>query len=468
MNIHPMIIDGAPRRTDRTEEVINPATEQPFARVAAATEDDLERAIDAAARAAAAWARDLPARREAIRRCAAALEADIPELARLMVLEHGKPLSDARGEIDSAVTWLRYYADLPVEQERELSTDPAKRVTLVRSPVGITAAITPWNFPVALLVWKLAPAFLAGCTVVGKPSPFAPLTALAVAELFNRHLPPGVFNMITGGSEIGSALVSHPRVAKISFTGSVPTGKRIYESAAATLKRLNLELGGNDAAILLPDVDVEAVAPTIFWGANFCSGQICLAVKRVFVHADIHDRFVDAYTSYAKTVVIGDGLEPGTQLGPLNNATLLHRVMGLVEDAQRRGGRVVLGGSRLDRTGYFYPPTVVTGCLPGMPLVEEEQFGTALPILRYETVDQAVAMANDTRFGLAASVWTADVAAADSIARRLETGTVWINTIFDNEPSSPFGGVKESGFGLENGPWGLDEFTTLKVIRRAA
>jgi len=341
-------------------------------------------------------------------------------------------------------------------------------VTLVRSPVGITAAITPWNFPVALLVWKLAPAFLAGCTVVGKPSPFAPLTALAVAELFNRHLPPGVLNMITGGPEIGSALVSHPRVAKISFTGSVPTGKRIYESAAATLKRLNLELGGNDAAILLPDVDVEDVAPKIFWAANYCSGQICLAAKRVFVHADIHDRFVDAYTSYAKTVVIGDGLEPGTQLGPLNNAPLLRRVMGLVEDAERRGGRVVLGGSRLDRKGYFYPPTVVTGCLPGMPLVEEEQFGTALPILRYETVDQAVAMANDTRFGLGASVWAADVAAADSVARRLEAGAVWINTIFDNEPSSPFGGVKESGFGMENGPWGLDEFTTLKVIRRAA
>lgn len=467
MEIHPMLIDGKPRRGSRAEDVINPATEQPFAKVAVATAEDLESAVDAAGRAAPGWARDLAARREALRGCTAALEANLDDVARLMVREHGKPLLHARQELESALVWLRYYAEHPLAEE-ELSSDPSKRVTLVRSPVGITAAITPWNFPVALLVWKLAPAFLAGCTVVAKPSPFAPLSALAACEIFNRYLPPGVLNVICGDQEIGTALVEHPRVAKVSFTGSVPTGKRIYASAAKSMKRLNLELGGNDAAILLPDVDVDAVAPQIFWGANYCSGQICLAIKRVFVPSSIHDRFVAAYTSYAKTVPIGDGLDPQTQLGPLNNAPLLDRVTGMVEDARRRGAEVVLGGARLDRPGYFYPPTLLTGCTPGMRLVEEEQFGTALPVLRYDSIDQAVAMANDTRFGLAASIWTPDIAAADSIARRLEAGTVWVNSIFDLDPASPFGGAKESGFGLENGQWGLDEFTTFRVIRRAA
>lgn len=467
MKIHPMIIDGRPSTGGRAEDVINPATEQVFAQVASASSDDLERAVDAAGRAAAGWASDLPARREALRACAAVLEGNLGEIAALMVREHGKPLSDAQNEIGAAVVWLRHYAEVPFGEE-ELSTDPAKRVTLVRSPVGITAAITPWNFPVGLLAWKLAPAFLAGCTVVAKPSPFAPLAALAVAEHLNRCLPPGVFNMVSGGTEIGAALVEHPRVAKVSFTGSIPTGKRIYASAAGSLKRLNLELGGNDAAILLSDVDVEAVAPQIFWAANYASGQICLAAKRLFVPAAIHDRFVEAYVAYARTVVIGDGLEPQTQLGPLNNPLQLAHVTRLVEDARQRGGRVVLGGARLERTGYFYPPTLVTECRPGMRLVDEEQFATALPVLRYDTIDEAIAMANATRFGLAASLWTPDIAAADAIARRLEAGTVWINTIFDLDPASPFGGVKESGFGLENGQWGLDEFTTFKVIRRAA
>lgn len=467
MEAHSMIIDGRPRAGTRTEDVINPATAQPFARVAIASADDLEAAVAAAGRAAEGWARDLPARREAMRACAAALDASLGDLARLLVQEHGRPLIHARQELEAAVAWLRYYAEHPLADE-ELSTDPKKRVTLVRSPVGVTAAITPWNFPVALLVWKLAPAFLAGCTVVAKPSPFAPLTALATAALFNRHLPPGVFNMVCGGPDIGTALVEHPRVAKVSFTGSVPIGKQIYSSAAKSMKRLNLELGGNDAAILLPDVDVEAVAPKIFWAASYCSGQICLASKRLFVPAAIHDRFVDAYIAYAKTVPVGDGLEPATRIGPLNNAPLLGRVASMVEDARQRGGRVVLGGERLDRAGYFYPPTLVTGCAPGMRLVDEEQFGTALPVVRYGTVDEAIAMANATRFGLAASIWTPDIAAADAIARRLEAGTVWINTIYDLDPASPFGGVKESGFGLENGQWGLDEYLSFKVIRRAA
>jgi acyl-CoA reductase-like NAD-dependent aldehyde dehydrogenase len=467
MDVHPMIIDGTARTTSRADDVFNPATGQPFAKVAVASAEDLESAVAAAGRAASGWARDLAARRQAMEGCAAALEARLDEVARLMVLEHGKPLVNARQELEAALAWLRFYAGFPLSEE-ELSSDPAKRITLVRSPVGITAAITPWNFPVALLVWKLAPAFLAGCTVVAKPSPFAPLSPLATVAIFNSCLPPGVLNMICGDQDIGTALVEHPRVAKISFTGSVPTGKRIYASAAKSMKRLNLELGGNDAAILLPDVDVDAVAPQIFWGANYCSGQICLAIKRLFVPSSIHDRFVEAYTSYAKTVPLGDGLDPQTQVGPLNNAPLLGRVMGMVEDARQRGGEVVLGGARLDRAGYFYPPTLVTGAAPGMRLVDEEQFGTALPVIRYDAIDDAVAMANDTRFGLAASIWTPDIAAADSIARRLEAGTVWINSIFDMDPASPFGGVKESGFGLENGQWGLDEFTTFKVIRRAA
>lgn len=467
MKTYPLMIDGVPVPGELAEDIINPATEKPFARVTVATLEDLERAVDAASRAAPGWARDLPARRDAMRRCLQAFEAAADEIAEVMVREHGKPLADARGELAFATQWLRYYAELPLE-EQELSTDPKKRMILVRTPVGVTAAINPWNFPVVLLMWKLAPALLAGCTVVAKPSPFAPLSALVFARALNSCLPPGVFNMITGGKEIGAALVEHPRVAKISFTGSVPVGKQIYASAAKTMKRLNLELGGNDAAIVLPDADVDAIAPQLFWGANYCSGQICLAIKRLFVPSSLHDRLVDAYTAYAKTVVIGDGMEPGTQLGPLNSPQQLARVSGLVEDARQRGGRVVLGGARLDRPGYFYPPTLVTGCAPGMPLVDEEQFGTALPVIRYETVDQAVAMANATRFGLAASVWSADVDAGEAVARRLETGTVWVNSVLETTPAEPFSGVKDSGFGVENGPWGLDEYMTLKMIRRPA
>lgn len=467
MDIYPMTINGAPVRGGPADDVTNPATEQPFARAARAGTEDLEAAVSAASRAAAGWASDLEARREAMRRCAQTLEDHMEELTDLLVAEHGRARSFAAPELLAAVGWLRYYAEHSYSEE-ELSKDPAKRVTLVRSPVGVTAAVTPWNFPIGLLVWKLAPAFLAGCTVVAKPSPFVPLSALRMAELFNKHLPPGVFNMICGGNEIGSALVAHPQVAKVSFTGSIPTGKAIFAAAAPSLKRINLELGGNDAAIVLPDVDIEATVPRIFWGANFCSGQICLAIKRLFLPAAIHDRFVEAYIAYAKTVVVGDGSDPATQVGPLNNAPLLARVQGMVEDARARGGRVVLGGERLPRAGYFYPPTLVTGCAPGMHLVDEEQFGTALPVIRYDTVDQAIAMANATRFGLAASVWTKDIPLADSIARRLEAGTVWINDIFDLDPASPFGGLKESGFGLENGQWGLDELTSFRVVRRAS
>jgi acyl-CoA reductase-like NAD-dependent aldehyde dehydrogenase len=328
-------------------------------------------------------------------------------------------------------------------------------------------AITPWNFPILLAVWKIAPALLAGNTVVIKPSPFTPLATLELGAALRDVLPAGALNVVSGGDELGSWITSHAVPRKISFTGSVATGKKVAAAAAPDLKRMTLELGGNDAAIVLPDVDPQAVAEKLFWGAFENTGQICSAIKRVYVHEDAYRPLVEKLAEHARAVKVGSGLEPDTQLGPLNNAPQFERVTELVNEARAAGASIEAGGDPLPGGGYFFAPTIVGDVAEGVRLVDEEQFGPALPVLTYRDVDDAIERANATPYGLSGSVWSGDTERAAELAGRLECGTAWVNKHLDIVPHAPFGGAKWSGIGVENGPWGLLGFTELQTLNVA-
>ncbi len=463
MSTHAMLIDGRAVTTAEQDPVIDPALGEPFATVPRATKAHVDEAVAAAAKAFRTWRRDEAYRREKLNACAAAVQARAQDIATVLSQEQGKPLTAAMAEVFGASMWFSYYANLALEPEI-LQDDDEKRIQIVRKPLGPVAAITPWNFPVILLAWKLAPAFLAGNTVVAKPSPFTPITSLMVADALKDVLPPGVLNVLTGGGELGAQLATHPDVRKISFTGSVATGKKIMAYAAEDLKRVTLELGGNDPAIVLDDVNPEAVVDGLFWGAFQNSGQVCTAIKRLYVHEKVYEPIVRGLVERARSVRVGRGLDPDTQLGPINNQMQLERVMGLVEDARRNGARVEAGGERLPGKGYFYPPTIVTEARAGLRLVDEEQFGTALPIIRYSRLDDAFEQANRTHYGLGASVWTSDRAKGEALVQELESGTGWVNQHLDVTPFAPFGGAKWSGIGYENGKWGYHEFTAMQVV----
>jgi acyl-CoA reductase-like NAD-dependent aldehyde dehydrogenase len=331
-------------------------------------------------------------------------------------------------------------------------------------PIGVVAAIAPWNFPMTLAIWKIAPALLTGNTVVLKPSPFTPLTSLKMGELFRDLLPPGVLNVVCGGDRLGPWLTEHPDIGKIAFTGSTATGRRVMQSASGRLKRITLELGGNDAAIVLPDVDVRETAAKLFWGAFRNSSQYCLATKRLYVHEAIYGEFAAALVDYARGVVVGDGAQPGTGLGPIQNRPQYERVKDLIADARRNGVRFLAGGDIPEGKGYFVPVTILDNPPDAARSVVEEAFGPVLPLLRYRDVDEVVRRANDTDYGLGGSVWSRDLSLARSIARRLETGTVWINHIHAMSPDVPFGGRKQSGLGVENGQDGLLEYTNVQTV----
>jgi acyl-CoA reductase-like NAD-dependent aldehyde dehydrogenase len=447
-------------------EVDDPATGLPFATAPSCTLDQLDAAFAAAASAHETWRLDDEARVEAMLAAADRVEANADELAPLLTAEQGKPLANARGEIGSFVLWLRHYAGLPRPTE-VVQDDAAARVEVTRQAIGVVAAIVPWNVPVSLAAWKAAPALRAGNTVVLKPSPFTPLTTLRIAELLADVLPPGAFNVVSGDDRLGAAMTAHPVPGKISFTGSVATGRKVAAAAAAGMKRVTLELGGNDPAILLDDVDVEAVAERLFWGAFANAGQICAAVKRVYVPARIHGEVVDALAGVAASVRVGPGSDPTTQLGPLTTAAQLARVVELVDDARRHGATVAAGGDRPDGPGWFHRPTVLAATDDALRIVAEEQFGPALPVLPYDAVDEAVARANGTDFGLTASVWSSDPERAAAVGDDLECGTLWINTHLALGPEQPFGGVRASGVGAENGAQALDAATDIKVRHTA-
>jgi acyl-CoA reductase-like NAD-dependent aldehyde dehydrogenase len=461
-----LLINGRLVAGASTFDVLDPATENIVASCPRADVQQLNAAVAAAKAAFPGWCEtSLGDRRKLLLTLADALTQRTDEFARLLTREQGKPLAHAIGEVTGGADLIRTFAtmDLPAKLLRDTGRS---RIIEHRAPLGIVVAITPWNFPIAILINKVAPALLAGNTVVAKPAPTTPLTTLLFGELCAAILPPGVVNIIADVNDLGSALTSHPDVAKVTFTGSTATGKKVLASVASTLKRSTLELGGNDAAIVLDDADVAKVAPKIFFAAMVNTGQVCLAIKRVYAHESIYDRLCDELAKIADAAVVGNGLDPKTEFGPLQNLTQFERVKALIDDA-RQAGTIVAGGQTSNAPGYFVRPTIVRDIDDDARLVREEQFGPVLPVLRYSELGDAIARVNDSEYGLGGSVWSSDPYRAYLVATRIDSGTVWVNTHLDCPPDIPYGGAKQSGLGMELGQEGLEEFTQCRIVNVA-
>ena len=461
-----LVAGGRAVETARHFDVMNPSTGAVVGRAPLASAADVDDAVAAATQAFPGWRDTADAERaEACRRIAIAIESHSEALARLLTEEQGKPLNGlgSRFEIGGAVAWTRYTAELTLPVE-VIQDGPEGRVELHRKPIGVVGSITPWNWPVMIACWHIIPAVRTGNPVVIKPSPLTPLSTIRLVEIINEVLPPGVVNVVTGENDLGSLMTSHPGVAKLTFTGSTATGRKIMQNAAGTLKRLTLELGGNDAGVVLPDANPKEIAEGLFWGAFINNGQTCAALKRLYAPDNLYDEICRELTAYAKTVRVGDGLDEAAVLGPLQNRRQFEIVSGFVEEARAKGGRVLIGGEPLGGAGYFYPVTLVADVDSGCSLVDEEQFGPALPIIRYRDVEEAISKANANPMGLGGSVWSTNHEAAKRVASRLEAGSVWINKHGAIQPNAPFGGVKQSGMGVEFGVDGLKEFTTIQTV----
>jgi acyl-CoA reductase-like NAD-dependent aldehyde dehydrogenase len=455
------LVDG-----DSQMEVLNPATEEPLALCARASKAQLDEAVAAAKAAFPGWSvTPIEARRAALVAIADVIQANAAELGRILTQEQGKPLQDAIGEAYGASAFFRYFSTLDVPT-KVIEDSPQKKVEVRRRPLGVVGAIVPWNFPLILMAFKVPAALLAGNTMVLKPAATTPLATLKIAELVKDLLPPGVLNVIADANDLGGELTKHPDVRKISFTGSTETGRKVMAGAADALKRITLELGGNDAGIILGDVDPVETAPKIFGAAFQNSGQVCIAMKRVYVHESIYDAMCDELVKLAEAAVVGDGLEQGVQFGPLQNKAQYEKVLGFLEDG-RKDGKVIAGGEPLERKGYFIRPTIVRDIADGSRLVDEEQFGPVLPLIKFKDADDALARANASEYGLGGSIWSKDLDKAYELAGRMESGTVWINKHADLAPNVPFAGAKMSGLGTELGEEGLLEFTQAHVINMA-
>ena len=449
-------------------EILDPATGELVGRVHESTVEDLEQALARARAKQPEWAAVPDVERCALlQRAADAVEANAPALAELLSREQGKPVRNgpnALFEVGGAVAWLRATASLPLEPET-IVDDESGHAVLHYDPIGVVGAISPWNWPMMISVWQIAPALRMGNTVVAKPSEYTPLSVLGLVHVLNQVLPEGLVTAVAGGREVGAALSQHAGVDKLMFTGSTATGKAIMRSAADTLTRLTLELGGNDAGIVLPDADPQAIAEGLFWGTFINTGQTCAALKRLYVHEDVYDAVCEALTEVAAAMPMGQGRDERNVLGPLQNRAQYEIVADLVEKARSGGGRVLIGGDPDESLpGHFYPATLVADLDDDNPLVTEEQFGPALPIVKYSSVDDAVRMANRLDVGLGASVWSSDVARAREVAARIQAGTVWINKHGAVDPRMPFGGIKSSGHGVEFGVEGLKALGVPKVI----
>lgn len=435
------------------------------------SEADVDRSVARSELAAAQWSRDLAARRELMLQAADQVRANQHDIASALTLEQGKPLRDALLEVSVCADLLEYYGGLAFEDTEQLPQRQGRTPRVQYRPVGVVGAITPWNFPLSLLMVKTAPALLAGCTVLARPSATTPLSTILLFEVLSRVLPEDVVQVCTGQDRtVSVALANHPNVRKISFTGSTGVGISLAQRALDTVKRVTLELGGNDPAIVLDDVNVEAAARQLMASAFKNSGQVCMAAKRIYVPESIASSFVDAAASVIGEFTLGHGLEPESSHGPLHNDSQLQVVSGMVAHAQAAGARVVTGGraAEVGLPGYFYEPTLMSNCQAGMALVDQEQFGNALPIVTYRDIDDAIRQANDSEFGLGASVWGTDLDRADGVAVRLEAGTVWVNQHTVVELDAPFGGWKQSGLGRERGRAGLEPYLETRTINVAA
>ena len=459
--INGRLVDGA-----STMDVINPATEEVLSVCPRASKGQLDEAVAAAKAAFPAWAaKPMDERRQALVAIADVIQANVAELGRILTQEQGKPLQDAMGEAFGASAFFRYFAslDLPVQV---IEDSPEKKVELRRRPLGVVGAIVPWNFPLILMAFKVPAALLAGNTVVLKPAATTPLSTLKIAELIKDLLPPGVLNVIADANDLGGEITKHPDIRKVSFTGSTETGKKVMAGAAEALKRITLELGGNDAGIVLGDVDPVETAPKIFGAAFQNSGQVCIAMKRVYVHESIYDAMCDELAKLADAAVVGDGLQQGVQIGPLQNKAQYEKVLGYIEEG-RKDGKIIAGGAAPDGKGYFIRPTIVRDIDDGSRLVDEEQFGPVLPLIKIKDGEDALSRANNSAYGLGGSIWSKDLDKAYDLATRMDTGTVWINKHADLAPNVPFAGAKMSGVGTELGEAGLAEFTQSHVINMA-
>ena len=470
MNQYNMFIDGEAVASAQYFDVVNPALGEPFAQCAQGTVGDVDRAVRAAGTAFTDWSRlSDEERKKMLHQVAAVLEANMAELMQLITQETGKPLGGLGGvgagmEVGGAANWAHVNADIDLPVEVIQDNEDA-RIEVHRKPLGVVASITPWNWPLLIAIWHVIPALRAGNTVVMKPSPFTPIATARFVELANGVLPNGVLNPITGGPKVGEAISQHPGIAKIVFTGSTQTGKHVMRSAAASLKRLTLELGGNDAGIVLDDVDPKVIAPKLLAACFHNNGQTCAALKRLYVHESIHDAVCDELTALASELVVGNGLEEATQLGPLQNKKQLDIVIDLADSARQQGGRFLCGGKPIPGAGYFFQPTIVADLSNGDRLVDEEPFGPIVPVIKFSDTEEALDLANDNDSGLGASVWSSDVDRATVLALRMQAGSVWINEHGAIQPNAPFGGVKQSGFGVEFGSHGLEEFTSLQTLK---
>jgi acyl-CoA reductase-like NAD-dependent aldehyde dehydrogenase len=451
--------------TGRT--ILDPATGETVGEAPIHTLEYLEQAVAAAQAVQPAWAAlGHDARSAALLKAADAVERSAEELARLLSREQGKPLNgpNARFEVGACAAWLRVAAATPLEPET-LVDDGETYAEVHYKPIGVVGAIGPWNWPMMITVWQIAPALRMGNAAVVKPSEHTPLSVLALIKVINEELPEGLLSVVSGGRDVGARLAEHPAIGKVMFTGSTATGKAIIKSSADTVKRLTLELGGNDAGIVLPDADPKAIAEGLFWGAFINTGQTCAALKRLYVHTDIYDAVCEELTKVAAAMPMGNGLDENNVLGPLQNKAQYSIVANLVDAAKESGARVLLGGNPdTSQPGYFYPTTLIADIDNDNPLVAEEQFGPALPIIRYSTVDEAVEKANALDVGLGASVWSSNRDAAREVAARIQAGTVWINKHGAVDPRIPFGGAKQSGYGLEFGVEGLKALGVPQVI----
>lgn len=466
MSSYKLSINGQLVAGDLQLDIVNPATGEIFATVARASKDQAQEAVDAAKQAAQSWSKTLITERQSILiSLAEKLNARADEIARIMTQEQGKPLAESQFEVSYAEAFIRHFASMDIANE-VIQDDDMFYVEVRRKALGVVAAITPWNFPILIPAFKVAMATLAGNSVILKPSPTTPICAMILGELCNEVFPAGVVNVIVDDNDLGAFLSEHNDIAKISFTGSVETGKKVMSSASSTLKRLTLELGGNDAGIILPDVDVKETAQKIFAAAFMNCGQVCLALKRAFVPESIYDEMCDELAKLADAAIVDDGLKQGTQIGPLQNKAQYEKVLGFLASA-KADGKIIAGGEKLDRPGYFLRPTIVRDVSEGSRIVDEEQFGPILPVISYRDDEDIVARANQCEFGLGGSVWSKDKEKAIALAGDVESGTVWVNQHLYFAPHIPFAGAKNSGIGVEFAKEGLAEFSQIQVINVA-